>query len=224
MSVTLADLKTRALEKADMVSSSFVTPTELRGYINASGAELHGILTLRFEDQFVSPTPTQFTLTGSSNVQSLASDFYKLRGVDRMSGADWVPVRSFQWEERGAWNRSSSVVDGRGVRCRVVGSSLYLVPESAAAGTYRYWYCPRWTDLTSDSDVLPDGMTQGRWDEYIAVDVAIKCLMKEDTDVSALMVQKRALLERVEREASNRDASEQERIVDVHSDDWSDLW
>ena len=44
MSITLAELRTQARNRADMESSEFVTDTELTDYINSSIAELHDIL------------------------------------------------------------------------------------------------------------------------------------------------------------------------------------
>ena len=228
MGVNLAELRTRSLEHADMISGSFVGGAtdggdELRRYINASAAELHGILTLRFEDQFVDPSPTTFSLTGSANTYSLPSDFLKLRGLDYDVGGEWRPVHSFQWEERGRFTSGGAVTRRRlNRRYRIMGSSLYLVPATDCAGDYSFHYCPRFTKLVAETDELPDGMVQGGWDEYIVVDAAIKMGLKEETDVSGLMAQKRALIERVEREAANRDASEQETIADVYAEgnDW----
>jgi hypothetical protein len=220
LGVRLDVLRTMVLERADMVSSSFVSTSELNRYINQSGAELHGVLVTRFEDYLTSPTPTSFELTGSASTYALPTDFMKLRGVDYYLNGDWEPVRSFAFEERGRWSRSSlSTLVDSGRRYRVMGGYLTFQPDDGCSGTYRYWYVPRWSDLSSDSSELPAAFTG--WHEFIVVDSAIKCLMKEESDVSALMTQRKALLDRIEAEATNRDVGEQEVIADVYDrNDW----
>ena len=46
--VTLADIKLRSREMADMVNSQFVSDDELKRYINASIQELYDVLIERF--------------------------------------------------------------------------------------------------------------------------------------------------------------------------------
>lgn len=53
------------------------------------------------------------------------------------------------------------------------------------------------------------------WDEYIVIDSAIKCLQKEESDVSVLLSQKNAIIQRIEALANNRDAGEPERTTDI---------
>jgi len=55
------------------------------------------------------------------------------------------------------------------------------------------------------------------WDEYIIVDSAIKMLVKEEQDVTGLMVQKNMLKERMITESQNRDAGEPQTVTDVVS-------
>ena len=53
------------------------------------------------------------------------------------------------------------------------------------------------------------------WEEYIVIDAAIKCLQKEESDVSVLMSQKSAIAKRIEAAAENRDAGEPSKVTDV---------
>ena len=55
------------------------------------------------------------------------------------------------------------------------------------------------------------------WDEYIIVDSAIKMLVKEEQDVTGLMVQRNMLKERMITESQNRDAGEPQTVTDVVS-------
>lgn len=213
MTTTLDDLRLMAREMADMVSSSFVTDAELGRYINQVGSELHEKLVVRYEDYFTSPTPTTFSLSGSTNTYSLPSDYFKLRGVDYSDGGEWVSMRRYKHEERDWFNRSNSFSHGyRGSdrRYTVMGTSIVVAPDDEASGDYRFWYVPKWTALSSSSQPLPTAMEQ--WSEYIAVGAAIRCMLKEESDPSALMQRKAELDNRIEDAASNRDASEPEYV------------
>tara|TARA_A100000172_G_scaffold74414_1_gene56484 strand:- start:280 stop:1146 length:867 start_codon:yes stop_codon:yes gene_type:complete len=81
------------------------------------------------------------------------------------------------------------------------------------------------TDLDSSglADPTSYGSIESRfdfysgWDEYIIIDSAIKMLLKEEADVTALLLQKNQLRERIITESQNRDAGEPEVVTDVVS-------
>lgn len=63
------------------------------------------------------------------------------------------------------------------------------------------------------------------WEEYVIIDAAIKCLQKEESDVSVLAMQKQAIIDRIEAMASNRDAGEPEVTTDLNQDySWGYEW
>lgn len=215
LNVTLATLKTRCRERADMVDSEFIDDTELLTYINASYTELYDILVSKFEDYYVAE-PTQFTISSGSNTYTLPSDFYKLRGVDYLiSNSDWVALKKFNFNER---NMASSLRARYrrvpNMSYRIVGNKLYIEPSDIAPGTYRIWYTPATTMLSSDSDTV-DGVNG--WEEYIVVDVAIKMLAKEESSTTHLERERARLLERIETMAANRDYDQPESVSDVSS-------
>ena len=67
------------------------------------------------------------------------------------------------------------------------------------------------TTLSADSDTS-DGI--GGWLEYVVVDCAIKAKEKLDRDPSVLLLQKAALVKRIQQESANRDEGEPARITD----------
>ncbi len=81
------------------------------------------------------------------------------------------------------------------------------------------------TDLNSAglSDPTSYGSIESRfdfysgWDEYIIIDSAIKIMIKEEADATALLLQKNQLRERIITESQNRDAGEPETVTDVVS-------
>jgi hypothetical protein len=220
--MTLAEIRTLVRQRADMEGSQFVTDAEVNKYINASYAELYDILVSRFDDYF--STTATFTLSGGANSYALPSDFYKARGLDlQVNGSDWATVRAFNFQERNARGRATSrlAYGFRNVTYRVMGSNLKFLPEDNAAGTYRFWYIPRFTPLASDSSQMGDVLD---FEEYVVVDAAIKCLIKEESDPSALMAIKEQLKQRILSMAADRDVGEPEKISDVSgSEDVSDF-
>lgn len=209
--VTLATLKTRCRDRADMTGSDFIEDDELLEYINSSYTELYDILVSKFEDYYT-PAPTAFTIA-SGNTYTLPSDFYKLRGVDYLiSGSDYVPLRRFNFNERNANTRIHNLRNAPIIKYRVTGNKLYIEPADNAVGSYQLWYIPLFTPLSSDSDTI-DGVNG--WEEYIVVDVAIKMLEKEESDTTSLERAKERLLQRIEVMAQNRDIDQPESITDI---------
>tara|TARA_R110002126_G_scaffold172712_6_gene321517 strand:- start:2861 stop:3547 length:687 start_codon:yes stop_codon:yes gene_type:complete len=210
---TLAQLRTRARERSDQENSTFVSPTELLSYINASYQELYDILVGKYEDYYTTKT-TSVIASGDSTI-TLPTDFYKLRGIDfKLDTNTWVAVGKFNFIERNVLNRSI-VRRGAGFRetqYRVIGGEVQIEPEDSADGTYRIWYTPLPTLLSAETDTI-DGI-QG-WEEYVIIDVAIKMMAKEESSTTHLEREKAAMLTRIESMAANRDSGQPETISDT---------
>lgn len=218
MAVQLQTLRSRARKRADMENSEFVTDSELDDYINTSYKELYDILVSKFEQWYVSD-PTSLTLTTSdAGKKALASDFYKLEGVDQQIGGKWREVHQFNFNER---NRSGSLDRWTTVEYRVVGTDLRFSPVDQAVGTFRYWYTPIATEMSNDTDTM-DGVNG--WEEYVVIDAARKMLLKEESDISGLLQEKQALLNRIEIMAQNRDVANAQQVEDVYADDSELFW
>lgn len=212
--VTLADLKTRCRERADMVDSDFIEDSELLSYINASYAELYDILVSKFEDYYTLD-PVGFTIS-SGNTYNLPADFYKLRGVDLSLNGRWIPVPKFNFQDRNRTNRTAYKQ-----RYRIIGNKLHISPTDNANGTYQLWYIPAYTLLSLDSDEL-DGVNG--WEEYVVIDVAIKMLAKEESSTTQLEREKDAMLRRITNMAENRDIDQPETVTDVDRPDVDDIF
>ena len=106
----------------------------------------------------------------------------------------------------------------------IVGADLLLYPTDRAAGTYEYFSIQPFTPLSTGTDVPfgGTGVPDQYWTELAIVDAAIKCLQKEESDVSVLMAQKQALRQRIISAAAQRNVSEPARILD--SDDQTPAW
>ena len=214
-SLTLAQIKTRVRERADMVGSSFVSDSELTGYIDYSYKELYDLLTEACEDYNVSSA--NFTIT-SGNTSTLPADFYKLKGVDDLTDPNTPrTVKKFNWNERNDFGevlKLQSAYDFSDVFYRVQGSNLVFTPPENAFKSYRLWYVPLPNTLSLDADVASG--VQG-WLEYVIVDAAIKCRTKEESDITALQTMKGGLIERIGRLRHNRDQSLPEKVSRVRN-------
>lgn len=226
MAVTLSSLRTQVRERADMQNSLFVSDTEVDLYINNSAWELYDIVVSKFEDQFVytdsiTGLPPTYTISNTSeNWFTLPTNFYKLRGVDRQQdpGNDtWFTLAKWNFAERNNFlDRGVRALWGTSRACyRILGNKVNILPQADSAGTYRLWFIPKMTTITSVVDL--DSSLE-MWSEYIVVDAAIKCLIKEESDTSMLMAIKQGLLARIESMSANRDAGSPERIANVRGD------
>jgi len=222
MSITLAELKTAARERADMEDSQFVTDSELLFYINSSIAELHDILIQSYgQDYYIKSTI--FTTANAADEYSLdtiipSKDFYKMRGVDaKITASQWFTLKAFNFNERNKFQDSGSYnLQGTvNTRYRMVGNALHFAPRPDDNTEIRLWYIPLATKLTADTDTLDD---LNQYAEYVIVDVAIKMLTKEETNANVLIMHKQELKQRIEAAAANRDASASETVQDIYSE------
>ena len=214
-SATLAQLRTRARQRANMENSNFIRDTEMLALINASYAELYDIMVTKYEDYYITG-PTSFSIS-SGNTYSLPSDFYKLRGVDYLQGTQYVTIYPINWNNRNRLNRAVNRRTSYQLNpsYRIVGSTLYIYPSDDALGDYQLWYIPSFTPLADDSDLIDGSIARNGWEEYVVVDVARKMLQKEESDTRELIREKERLLVHIEGAAAERDVDQPESVTDV---------
>lgn len=202
-----------------MQHSGFVTPEELDQYINSAARELYDILTSRFEDYYLEPTPTALTVVAPVNPNDVATvdlpaTFYKLRGLDAQDGGgQWAPVRPFTFQERNVLQ--SPVLFPYGIvqySYRIAKGKLLIIGLTSGTLPIRMWMIPAMTPLVLVTDTF-DGING--WEEHIVVNVAAMMLRKEESDVGPLLAAKASLEDRIKNMANNRDAGSPERVTDV---------
>ena len=150
---------------------------------------------------------------------TLDSDFYKCKGV-WISGATgaWDPLRRFQWDQQNAL-RQTDTYGGIGslplYRVYTLNGREKLGIAPIMSGTYRVWYYPAPYKMLTDTDRI-DG--RSGWDEWVVKDVAIKCLLKEESIEQAASIKaiRDELFQRFQLHASERDASQPEKIRNVN--------
>lgn len=215
--MTLTALQTAVRQRADMEGSTFVSDAELQSYINQSGYELYDLLVESYGDDYFIASPATITTDGVNSTFALPATFYKLKGVDLQLSASsdsWIPLVQFTFPERNV-NQFQNVQGYYGrsnLRYRLHGDNLWLTPLPAGGQTLRVWFIPRWTELSAGSSTL-EGVSG--WTEYVIVDAAIKCLQKEESDPSVLMMQKAGLVKRIQDVSKNRDVGSPQRVSDT---------
>tara|TARA_Y100000588_G_scaffold103972_1_gene113355 strand:- start:2607 stop:3227 length:621 start_codon:yes stop_codon:yes gene_type:complete len=200
-----------------MVNSSFITDSELNGYISASYAELYDILV---QSGLVYYTPTTQTITGTgSETYALAADYYGTVRVDRVSGSNYYPLVEYMITERTSYENGGS---GEARAYSPQGSNMSLLP-APTGGSYRHIYIPAPANLSSDADTV-DGVSG--WEEFIVVDAARKMLQKEESSTVGVERDLARLKARIEEMAQNRAWATPRRVADVQQNhvDARDWW
>lgn len=223
--MTLAALRSATRQRADMVNSQFIIDAELNSYINQSYFELYDLLVSKYGDNYYVAPPFTITTDGTNFLYNLPTSpqLYKLLGVDlALSNQQdsYVTIRPFEFIDRNRYAvpNFQSFYGLTNLRYRLNGNQIWFTPLPAANQRIRLWYIPRMTQLVLDTDVV-DGVSG--WTEYIIVDAAIKCMQKEESDVSALMAQKQMLIKRIDAMAESRDAGSPAKVSDnLYADFW----
>lgn len=232
--MTLLQLRTATRQRADMVNSQFISDSEFNTYINQSYFELYDILVQKYGDNYYVAPPTQFQtdgvtvqyslpdgvatfVNGTTKANYVAPPVYKLLGADLALAnnlSSFATLKPFNFGERNkfAVPNFQAFFGVTNLRYRINGNQFWLTPIAAAGQTIQLWYVPRMTTLDNDTDII-DGVSG--WTEYIIIDAAIKARVKEESDVSALMMAKGAIIARIESAAENRDAGNPATIVDT---------
>jgi hypothetical protein len=168
------------------------------------------MLVTSYEDYFYSTG--SITLVNGTDNYALPTDVYKLRKVFYKEGTDRYIVRRMSLDDLS--NVAGTVYPKHNYRYRMMGQRIFLSPIPGT-GTLELWYVPEYAVLTSDSSTVALVVPVVGWDDYLVLCVAIRCLLKEESDVTALLIEKQAFEKRLVKAASERDAGEPESVIDV---------
>lgn len=207
--VNVSDLITSVRRRANMENTQFVTDAEIITYLDQANRKFYNLLVTEFENWFVSET-TFPTVDGVAEY-TLPTDLYKLLGVDLVdAGGRAFTMRPFELNER---NRIVHTWIGKPVRYILKGTKIVLVPTpSGGSQNIKLLYVPSPTAITLSSQTIE---VFNGFDEYIALDSAIRCLMKEESD-TALLERERAYMEQQIIELMRgRDAGFPKRVTDL---------
>lgn len=217
--VTLATLRSKVRTRADMPTASFITDAELDEIINSAWGELYDLLVGTFEDYNLSSGT--ISVVSGTDTYSLASDFYKVRGVDLLiSGAagNFVPLKRYEWSERGdlssVYRGATLVSGGESLRYTIRGDAtgnpkIVFAPVPDGSYSVKVWYVPERVTLT----VVQDLILVASWEEFLVTLAAKMCLAKEENEVGHLEADLARLRARIAAAAGQRDADAPRTMV-----------
>lgn len=216
--MTLLQLRTAVRQRADIVNSLFFTDAELNDYINQSLFELYDLLVESYgENYFVKAPPHEITTDGINQMFDLPADFFKELGVDLLLAGQndsAVTIKQFNFSDRNKYSvpNFQTFYGVTNLRYRLNGDQIWLTPLPAANQIIHIWYVPTMTTLVADSDSF-DGFSG--WTEYVIIDAAIKCKVKEESDATILVDAKTKMVKRIENASKNRNASSPPIVSDT---------
>lgn len=219
---TLAQLRAEVRDRADIENSLHITDTQIDRYVNQSGAALHAMMVETAEDWFVTqegttaPAPTAGAGENATEIACQAT-FYKVLAVEAKIGGRKTRLQRFQWQDHALLTDDASVTSVGPFFYRVVGSNYIITPPLPTGTSVRVYYIPAFTDLSVDASTL-DGVNG--WEEWVVLDAAIKCMLKEESDPAGLMAERNALLERIKQQMKTRDVGRPDKVQDVVGRDW----
>lgn len=219
--VTLTTLRARARVRADQETPGFVPDTALGidAFINEGGQKLWELLIKAYGQQFVEKTSTFNTVAGSTDI-TLPADFLILYGVELNIAGVVFSLVKYNHTERNLYRNMLALAPAWRQRPRYnlsgMGSTgllkLFPAPDGAYAGSFLY--APVFTPLVNASDTVdfPNG-----WERYIVVYTAIQLGMKEESSVTELRTELKAMTEELEEIANRRDANQPHSVVDAEA-------
>jgi hypothetical protein len=187
---TLAELKARALDYADMTGSGFPDSNRLVDYINAGLSELHDILVNSYEDYF--RKSLTFAIVNNQEEYDLPDDFYKVLKVYYKSSDRRFKMERFQLDE----------IDG-------------YRTSALSGGDVEFWYIPHYHKLSTDNESVNVAVPVG-WEDFVALHAAIRLLAREESDPAPLMAERERQRQRIVESAEPRDAGTANTVGDFH--------
>lgn len=209
--ITLANLRTRTRQRANMENSQFISDSELNQMINYGISELHDYIVSKVDNDYFASTQ-DYTLTSGTEEYSLPASFYKLLEM-QIRGDDgyYYKMKRFEYSERNIGANPVNYFTPE-IQYRLRGNKLLFTPVNQIGNrSVRLIYVPVATVLVADGDTLEG---YNGWDEYVILTTAIKCLTKEEQDVTQLENQLAYLKQRIEFAMDNRDQAAPTRIYD----------
>lgn len=213
--ITFQKIEERIRERADMENGNFVSTDEIRYHVNNEINDLYAKMVNVEEGQLfttVSPTLVQI----GNNAYQLPSDFMRLVDVNIYAGARWVPAyeadtqdylqlltRQYQGNFDVQYFLKLNQQQGR--------YELFLFPakEPASIGVR---YIPAAPQLTLDSDTLK---WPSNWVEPVITAVAAKCLLKEESEATHLLMETDRATARVLKDIRAQKVAEIKTLRDV---------
>ena len=167
-----------------MENTQFVTDAEINAWLNEALCELWDKM-IRADPDIGYTTGAITTVVGTPSY-TVPADFYKHRGVDRVSGNSRFPLQQFTQADRvGPLPTSREVLPRFVIRGNGSNTRIWFDPDPGAY-SYTLHYVTACPVLTADADTF-DGIDG--WEKWPILTVAITMLNKEKSDSRPLQLE-----------------------------------
>lgn len=197
-SVTLRNIVDRATKRADMANSRFYSDEQKIDLFNEIYPELYDLLVAASENYYIKDPDATLTLVPGTKQYALPADFYKIVGVNLLSGGEAVTVKPFMEQERNIPLQTATSIPSATVTLRYVPAPAQFTVD--------------------DMDETIDGVSG--WDALVVTEMAMAMLESEESDVTALIRRRDSIKRRIEEMAPNRDLSMPQRVQDIYQTDY----
>jgi len=220
MGIARSTIRSMVQQRADIQGDTVRFPaSELNQYINDSLKRFQGLL---LKKGLLKTRGVQTISANGGTSYSLPTDYLATSAIFLVEGGSHTRLAYMQDTERALrQNDLSGDASQYNIYEWTTGSTrekrIELYP-SPTSGTYKHVYVPVYT-LDADTDELDEVLG---WHEYIILDVAIKCYLKDNLDYSQLAIERERILQSIEDEAEARLLSETYVIQDVTGGSFGD--
>ena len=212
LNATLLQLRNRARRRADIekFTDRFPDP-ELNDEINESIARLYAILVSNRGVGYYETSTTFNTVAGTAQY-ALPDDFMALTSLETVISGSNVYLRSYGQMDR-PWlkNISDWSLANMAPLYRLRGNYVDFAPVPNAAYPVTMCYVPAPAPLTTDQMSF-DGICG--FEEWVVLDVARKCMQKDDRDASSILAERAKIEDEIAKESPYRDGANPERVTD----------
>lgn len=217
--VTLLDLRTRVRQRANMENSTFVTDSEVSSLVNEGIAGLYNLLIQARGQEYYS-IDYVFSTVANQQIYDLPADFYQLLDVTAVIENHTHKLIRYQMADMAALRDSGMTSPATLPRYRLRGefntttnvAQIQILPVPNQVFAIALYYVPAPVLLSADSDTC-DGIAG--FEEWVVLDAAIRCLQKEESDVSFLAAEREKVEMRIRYLRDDRDAGDAPRVQDV---------
>ena len=217
--VTLLDLRTRVRQRANMENSTFVTDSEVSSLVNEGIAGLYNLLVQARGQEYYAAN-TSIATVANQSVYDLPAEFYQLLDITALISSETYKLKRYQMADIAALSHPGVTSPSTLPKYRIRGEfntttnvvHLQILPIPDQVYTISVYYVPAPVLLSADSDTC-DGIAG--FEEWVVLDAAIRCLQKEESDVSFLAAEREKVEARIRNLRDDRDAGDAPRVQDV---------
>ena len=209
---TRADIRARVRFYIDEPAQANFSDADINYAINDVQQVVANDIVQVDEQYFVSTTPTTITMVGNQQYYPLASDFWKMTRMEDQATGLMIPFTDIDSQNNFFQTPIPPLVSitQSGYAAMIVGNSVGFTPLPTTSGTVvQYFYVPILPDLQSDTST---SQIPRQFIDMLAIQAAIDCFIKDESDTTALEKKYARRLEQLVRLARNRQQQNPKKV------------